>query len=211
MRVLIFSGGNLDPTALSIINKDDYIIGVDRGAYFLCSHNTKMHLAIGDFDSVTVEQAKQIRFVANEVIACDPVNKNETDTEMAFHFAMKLMPKEIFLFGVLGSRFDHSIANIHLLKTGLEAGVCCKIIDTTNEIQLINKTLTITKDNFTYISLLPLSNEVHGITLEGFLYPLNNASLKIGDSLGISNVLADKVGKVSITSGVLMIIKSKDL
>lgn len=210
MRVLIFSGGNIDTVALTYIKDDDYIIGVDRGAYFLYSHKAKMNLAIGDFDSVTYEQANEIRSYANETIACDPINKDESDTEMAFNYAIKLNPTEILLFGVLGSRFDHSIANIHLLYKGLQAGICCTIIGKMNKIQLTANTITITKDDFQYVSLLPLFSEVHGITLNGFQYPLHNASLKIGDSLGISNVLTDSNGRISISSGVLVVIQSKD-
>ncbi|HHY74842.1 MAG TPA: thiamine diphosphokinase [Bacillus bacterium] len=210
MRVLIFSGGNLNDWAISYIKEDDFLIGVDRGAYFLYSHRIKMNIAIGDFDSVTKAEKEQIITNAKELISCDAIDKNESDTEMAFHYALKKQPKEILLFGGLGTRFDHSIANIQLLLCGLEAGISSKIIDEWNEIQLVNSQLIIYKDRFRNVSLLPLTPEVRGITLEGFQYPLLHATIRIGESVGISNVLIGEYGKIIVSSGILQVIKSND-
>lgn len=210
MRVLIFSGGNLNTWALSSIKEEDYIIGVDRGAYFLYSNDIEMDCAIGDFDSVTKDEKERIAANTKEMISCDAFDKNETDTEMAFNFALNKKPKEILLFGVLGTRFDHSIANIQLLYSGLEAGIDCKIVDENNEIQLVNSQLVIHKNRFTNVSLLPLTFEVSGITLEGFTYPLSHATIRIGESIGISNIIKSEIGKITVQSGILQVIKSND-
>lgn len=210
MRVLIFSGGNLNTWTLSSIKEEDYIIGVDRGAYFLYSNGIEMDCAIGDFDSVTKAEKERIVAKTKEIISCDAINKNETDTEMAFNFALNKQPKEILLFGVLGTRFDHSIANIQLLYSGLDAGIDCKIVDERNEIQLVNSQLVIHKNRFKNVSLLPLTFEVSGITLEGFNYPLTDATIRIGESIGISNILNGEIGKITIKSGILQVIKSND-
>lgn len=63
-----------------------------------------------------------------------------------------------------------------------------------------------------YISLLPLTAEVTGITLEGFQYPLTDAVFKIGEtvSLGVSNELAAEEGVIRVKNGVLAVIESKD-
>lgn len=210
VRVLIFSGGNLNTWALSSIKEEDYIIGVDRGAYFLFSHGIEMDIAIGDFDSVTKDEKERIVANAKEMISCDAFNKNETDTEMAFNFSLNKQPQEIVLFGVLGTRFDHSIANIQLLYSGLNAGIDCKIVDERNEIQLVTSQLVIHKNRFKNVSLLPLTFEVSGVTLDGFIYPLTDATIRIGESIGISNKLKDEIGKITVESGVLQVIKSND-
>ncbi|WP_326998779.1 hypothetical protein [Cohnella kolymensis] len=46
--------------------------------------------------------------------------------------------------------------------------------------------------------------------MEGFRYPLREATLKLGWSLGISNVLEAPVGSISVTSGMLLVIRSRD-
>jgi thiamine pyrophosphokinase len=55
-----------------------------------------------------------------------------------------------------------------------------------------------------------LTTEVTGINLEGFEYPLHDATLRLGQSLGVSNKLAEDKGTVRIEGGLLLIIQSKD-
>lgn len=209
-RILIFTGGNIGLWALDQIKKGDKLIGVDRGALFLIQHGFQPYLSLGDFDSVTEEEREKIRSHSFDFSDCDPIMKDQTDTEMAFEWALKQEAKEIILLGALGTRFDHSLANVHLLRRGLEKGVPCRIIDEKNELLIMDNTLLIEKSDFTHVSLLPLSLQVTGITLTGFQYPLNKATLNIGDSLGISNVLVEPVGKIETESGLLLVIQSKD-
>jgi thiamine pyrophosphokinase len=209
-RILLFAGGNLGEWAIRHIQEDDVLVGVDRGAWFLIEHGLSPHISIGDFDSVTVDEKEQIKACSQQMMDCDPIMKDLTDTEMALQWAIQQKPEEILLIGVLGSRFDHTLANVHLLAKGLQAKVNCRIVDLSNEIRLIADEWTATKDEFDHLSLLPFSQEVTGITLEGFQYPLDNATLRIGDTLGISNVLIEPVGRISLKTGQLLVIRSKD-
>lgn len=112
---------------------------------------------------------------------------------------------------VYGTRFDHSIANINILKRTLEKGIQAKIIDERNEIELVNKEKILKKDNrYKYISILPLTTEATKVTLEGFKYKLNNYTLTIGTSLGVSNEQIDEEAKITLEKGILIVIKSKD-
>lgn len=209
-RILLFAGGNLGQWALPLIKQDDWLVGVDRGALFLVQHGFSPRLAIGDFDSVSPDEKAEIEQHSQSVSSCDPVMKDLTDTEMALTWALAQQPAEIVLVGALGSRFDHSLANVHLLQKALQAGIPCTIVDEHNEIRLIDRTLTVERDHFSHLSLLPFSPEVTGITLHGFQYPLENATLCTGDTLGISNVLNADTGTISLRSGQLLVIKSKD-
>lgn len=209
-RILLFTGGNLGEWALEEIKTNDFLVGVDRGALFLLQHDYPPHIALGDFDSVTPEEAAKIQTLSGDFLSCDPVMKDLTDTEMAFSWALQQRPSEIIILGGLGSRFDHSLANVHLLLKGLKTGVPTGLLDEKNELRLMDKQLTVTKGSFSHVSLLPLSMEVTGINLEGFQYPLHDATLTIGDSLGISNILVEQEGSITIGSGYLLVIKSKD-
>jgi len=210
-RALIFTGGRLGDWALSEIQPGDFLVGADSGAAFLVRHGQKPHLAVGDFDSVTAEELEQIRRASDEVLTFDALDKDYTDTELAFDRALALKPREILLLGGLGTRFDHSLANVHLLRKALEAGIPGAVIDATNEIRLTDSILRVRGDRFDYVSLLPLSERVTGITLEGFQYPLHDATLTIGQSLGISNRLTAGVGIIRLASGLLLVIQSKDM
>lgn len=209
-RILLFAGGNLGQWAIRYIRQEDWLVGVDRGALFLIQHGLSPRLSIGDFDSVSVEERAKIEQHSGYVSACDPVMKDLTDTEMALTWALEQQPSEIVLLGALGSRFDHTLANVHLLQKALLARIDCKIVDETNEIHLIDRELTVERDHFAHVSLLPFSPEVTGVTLCGFQYPLKDATLRIGDTLGISNVLTADSGTITVKSGLLLAIKSKD-
>ncbi|WP_338551481.1 thiamine diphosphokinase [Paenibacillus sp. KS-LC4] len=209
-RIVICSGGELGDFALPHLQQDAFRIGADRGALFLVEQGYAPQLAIGDFDSVTDEQLALIRSASKELITCDPVYKDYTDTEMAFRYALEQNPDEIILLGALGTRFDHSLSNVQLLVLAEQRGIPACIIDEHNCITVTSSKRVIQKGLYSNVSLLPLSSTVSGITLSGFQYPLHNASLKIGQSLGISNVLAETEGSISIDDGMLLIVQSRD-
>lgn len=210
MRIISFSGGRLGAWALDMIQDNDLLIGVDRGALFLIRHGFVPDMALGDFDSVSSEDKALIQEKSKAFLDCDPIHKDMTDTEMALNFAIELKPQEIILLGATGSRCDHTLANIHLLKRALDCQVKCTIIDEHNTIHLVDKELSLQALVDHSISLLPLSMEVRGITLTGFKYPLRDAQLAVGQTLGISNVLTGGTGHISIQDGLLLVIQSKD-
>lgn len=209
-RIVLIAGGNVGEWTLSRIQETDRLVGVDRGALFLVQNGYTPYLSIGDFDSVSAEEKALIEHNSQNVSSCDPIHKDLTDTEMALQWAIAQQPGEIVLMGALGSRFDHTLANVHLLLKAMHARTDCRIVDETNEIRLTDGTLVVERDHFAHLSLLPLTPEVTGITLHGFQYPLKNATLRIGDTLGISNVLIEEKGTITVQSGQLLVIKSKD-
>lgn len=209
-RIVIFAGGELLPEHLTLLDEEDYIIGADRGALFLVQHGYTPDIAVGDFDSVSSEALLQIQAGSRETISCDPVHKDLTDSEMALDLAMNKQPQSILLMGVTGTRLDHTLASIQMMTRALQRQISCSVMDAHNYITLTGSQTFVEERGYTYVSLLPLTPEVTGITLQGFQYPLENATLKLGQSLGVSNVLEAASGTVTIESGLLLIIQSKD-
>lgn len=210
-RVVIVSGGEMESSALDFIDtKHDLLIGADRGALRLIDSGYTPDIAIGDFDSITEEERLKVEHGSRQMIACDPVMKDYTDTEMAFRTAMDMKPDHIVILGGLGVRFDHSLSNVHLLAQGIKQGVSCQLRDDHNKVQLVDRELVIEAEGYHYVSLLPLTWNVTGINLKGFKYPLHNAELTIGQSLGISNELLEGKGSIRIQEGLLLVIQSKD-
>ncbi|RCW50944.1 thiamine diphosphokinase [Paenibacillus prosopidis] len=209
-RIVICTGGQLGAWALEHIKAGDLLIGADSGARFLISQGLRPDIAIGDFDSVSAEELAIIRSSSGQTIACDPVDKDYTDTEMAVRLSLDMQPSELVLLGALGTRFDHSLANVHLLALAAKQNVRATIIDEHNKITLATEQIMIQKQGYPNVSLLPLTMQVKGITLTGFQYPLTDAALTIGQSLGISNVLTAPTGTIQLSEGLLLIIQSRD-
>ncbi|MEB3101899.1 thiamine diphosphokinase [Ferviditalea candida] len=209
-RVLIFSGGRLGKWALDEIKQGDILIGADRGAFFLAENGLQPDFSLGDFDSVAEYELEIIRQSSKTFLSFDPVMKDWTDTELAMNHAVQMCPSEIKLLGAIGTRFDHSLANLHLLYKCYQRAIPCTIVDETNDIRLIDHETEIDKGRYTHVSLLPFTHQVTGITLEGFRYPLHKATLTSGDSLGISNVVIGEKARISIETGLLLVIRSMD-
>jgi thiamine pyrophosphokinase len=57
------------------------------------------------------------------------------------------------------------------------------------------------------ISIFPLSGPATGVTLEGMGYPLTNANLQPGDTLGFHNELIGREATVSVESGALLVVQ----
>jgi thiamine pyrophosphokinase len=210
-RALIVTGGTIGSWVLDDLPAYTYLIGADRGAEFIARHGYRMQLAVGDFDSISLDQFHIIRAAADELLSFDAVDKDWSDTELAFREAASRGFREIDIVGGLGTRFDHSLANVHLLKQAQELGCILRLIDEHNEISLCEYTMQLVADDrYEYVSLLPLTENVTGVTLQGFRYPLTDATLKIGQSLGVSNVLVEPAGTIAIRSGLLLVIRSRD-
>lgn len=214
VKTLIVSGGNVEEECFNQIyqsNKFDYIIASDKGLEILDKYNITPNYIIGDFDSI--DKNILSKYINNKEIVIRKLNpeKNYTDTHMAIKLAIELNSTDVTILGAIGTRIDHTIANVHILKEPLEKGICCRIIDNRNEIQLINKKTVLEMDKgYKYISLIPLTTKVEEITLRGFKYPLSNATLEVGHSIGVSNEQCDKIAEIDLKSGILIMIKSKD-
>ncbi|MDG0812927.1 thiamine diphosphokinase [Cohnella rhizosphaerae] len=210
-RAVIYTGGNLGPWSLSLARRGDYLIGADKGAYYLVQNGIAPHLALGDFDSVDADALARIRAEALETAAFDAVDKDWSDTELALREALARGYRDIVIAGGLGSRFDHSLANVQLLAVAAQAGATAMLVDEHNEIRLLTESGRLNADErYPYVSLLPLTPEVTGVTLTGFAYPLNEATLRHGMSLGVSNLLTAEEGLISLRSGSLLVIRSRD-
>ena len=140
--------------------------------------------------------------------------KNETDTELARNRALTLSCDEIVFLGATGGRIDHMIGNIHALKTCMERGIAAYIVDSQNRLSLLDGERTFSKAEQwgKYVSFAPYTEEVTGITLTGFKYPLKNKTIYRGEEVGlcISNEIAEDTATITLEDGVLICIESRD-
>ncbi|MCP8970179.1 thiamine diphosphokinase [Ectobacillus ponti] len=182
----------------------------DRGVYHLLQLGIQLAAAFGDFDSVTDQELSWMQ--KRSELQLLPREKDETDLEIALGWALAQKPAGIRIFGATGGRLDHSLANIQLLVRGLEQGVPITLADRQNELSLRQAGRhTIQRDDaFPYVSFLPFTGVVEGLTLEGFKYPLTAAAIRPGSTLCVSNELAAEKGTFSFESGILMVVRSRD-
>lgn len=215
MKCVIISGGHIDDVfAVEWLKENTYdlLIAADSGVNFLHRNNIIPNVIAGDFDSVSKISLDAFSAMSEvEMLRLNPV-KDDTDTEFVIREAIRRGAKEITLLGATGTRLDHVFGNMHLLGIGLEKGVEIAIVDTHNRIRMIQDEYVLEKGTQfgDFVSFLPIDGKATGVTLEGFKYPLQDATIQSFSSLGISNEITETVAKVTIKDGVLLMIESKD-
>lgn len=212
-NIIIISGGVCtDRLIIDTLAKADnsFVIGVDRGSEVLDKLGITPDMVIGDFDSVDSSIREKYTHNSNAIFL-NPI-KDATDTHMAVLEAIKLCPKTVTILGATGGRLDHMMGNFALLKLCLDEGIKCTIIDEQNKITMIDKQMRINKQEQygKYVSLIPFSDEVTGISLTGFAYELSDATMIKADTIGISNEIREEEGFISIKTGYLMVMETKD-
>ncbi|MGN0251440.1 MAG: thiamine diphosphokinase [Oliverpabstia sp.] len=216
MKTLIITGGNIERDfALSFIEKlkADYVIGVDRGLEFCYEQHIFPDYIVGDFDSLPQGILDWYKTNSNvPVREYNPV-KDATDTMIALEKALELNSSQIWILGGTGTRIDHVLCNIHILKNAYLAGVEAYLVDEHNRISLpVEKHFYLEKEEQfgEYVSFFPLGEEVGGLILKGFKYPLDGYCLRNLEGLGVSNEIVDERAEVSWETGILVEIESRD-
>ncbi len=201
MRCLIFTGpDNYDINRHYKPQQGDYVIGADQGALFLAKHGHTFDLALGDFDSVSRAELELITKYANDVKRV-PSEKDETDTDLAVQHAQDMNAEKIIVYGGLGGRFDHSLANLSLLRRGNVTLVTDDVI-----MYMLSPNTYDIENHYKYISLFAIE-DITGLTLKGFKYDLDHVDLKVGDPLGVSN---QGEGHISFDAGLLLVIHQNE-
>ncbi len=211
MRCAIVTNGNIndyDCIRAALVGHD-FIICADGGVRHLFHMNLLPNLIVGDFDSIDEKYMKYLQ--AHNVDRCEfPERKDFTDTELALQYAIDHGAAEINFFGAIGSRMDHTLANVMLLVPLLQKGIRASIQDEHNHIWITSDELFLEGEVGDFVSILPLTPQVEGVTLQGLAYPLKDATIKMGQSIGVSNQFANRHASITIKQGIILVIKAKD-
>jgi thiamine pyrophosphokinase len=208
--ILIVVGGDRVPEELlgHAALKAEMVIAADRGAWYCLQAGIIPDLVVGDMDSIPEEALEELQAGKVTILTFSP-HKDKTDTQIALEVALKRGAREIEILSGIGARFDHSLANVHLLHLALKAGVRARIVSERQIIFLIEGECTLTNEEGTTISFLPLGMMASGITLKGFAYELDDATMEIGLPWGVSNVITDQHALVRVREGILIAVLVK--
>lgn len=199
MRGIIICGGCVGEHIKSYIKPDDFIICADSGYDRAKSFGITPNLVIGDMDSTKYTDMPEEKILY-------PARKDFTDSELAVMYAGEQNFDEVLMFGMIGTRMDHSLANISLLSRLKNA----RIIDNNNEIFYTDGDFIIEGKKGDNLSILPAFGDVLVKSSEGLDYTLKNTLIKWGTSLGVSNVMTENKCCINIEKGSAFIIRSKD-
>lgn len=214
-RCVIISGGSIDDDfALEQMQmiQPEFIIGVDSGLKFLYRNQIMPTHIVGDFDSV---DPAVITFYKDEtqvpIREFNPV-KDASDTESALKLAIELGAGQVWIIGGTGTRLDHVMANMQMMKFALDAGVKAYILDKHNRISLVEREIMLNKADAygPYFSVFPLGGCVEQFCIEGAKYPLKNHTLSPYNSLCVSNQFLEEQVRIKFSEGIIILMETRD-
>ena len=182
---------------------DSDYIGIDAGALRILEVNFPLKMAVGDFDSMSAEDFNHLQSICD--IERHPIMKDETDAELGIWIAQKLGYDEIILYGALSGRIDHTYLNIYMISHLYPEVI---LMDDTQCVRVLKEGEYVLKNEYKNISFLPIEESV--VSLDGFLYPLNQFRLKITDVHTTSNSMIDDESKVIVHSGKILCLMTNE-
>ena len=209
-RAVIFANGQLRDAnqVLALIRPGDVLIAADGGLHHLQALGLNPHVLIGDFDSISEDEIEVVRSAGATVLSYPP-EKDETDLELAISYAIDQGCTSLRIIAALGGRLDHTLANLFLLEMPGLKDLDVRLDDGHEEIFIIRHSVTIYGQIGDTVSLLALEKCARGVYTQGLKYPLREETLCPHLSRGISNEMIEDKAYVSLHSGRLLCIHTR--
>ncbi len=205
------------------LRADDFYICCDSGLKHREGLGIAPDLIVGDFDSYENPDLETETIVL-------PCEKDDTDTAFAVKEALKRGFQDFLLVGVIGwgldhtlisprtghlsprtttiDLVDHTLGNVSLLLMLDTQGKYATALDDYSEMEIVSSRPVRIEDRYPFFSLLNISGQARGITIQNAKFPLSNAEITCEYQYGISNeVLPGMTAEVSVGNGRLLLIK----
>ena len=177
-----------------------FVLAVDGGFAHLARMGCPPDMAIGDFDSLGY-----VPEGGNVLV--HPAHKDKSDLELAFDYVLENGFSHAVVYGALGGRLDHTVANLQMCARFAEAGIDVDLIapDCAVRILVGPGTFGLPQMREGTVSVFSAVDESRGVSEEGMEYPLHDATLSNRTTLGLSNELIGRPASVSVEQGTLFV------
>ncbi len=200
-----------DMTVTEIDRKEgDMCIAADGGYLYCKILGIEPDLVIGDMDSLDGDVRGEIDRMRREVpekVRVLPAEKDDTDMLAAIKEGFAAGYRKFCLYGALGGRVEHTIANIQCLGYIKNHGAKGYLMDGNLMMTVIrDETARFQESMEGYLSLFCLGERAEGVTIRGMKYLLDGAVLTNDFPIGISNEFTGEQGSVTVEKGMLLIV-----
>ena len=183
MIIKIVCNGDDSFSKLYKHDDNEFIIGVDGGCLVLIKNNVPIDLAMGDFDSFPLEEAR--KYTKHVVVLRK--DKDKSDLDMVLDQVHTLYDvTRIIIYNATGGRLDHYHGIINALCK--EEKYPISIVNENNVISTFYGEKEFEKDDFKYISFFAIEDNTV-LTIVDFKYQLQSHCLNRFDNLCLSNEL----------------------
>jgi thiamine pyrophosphokinase len=232
-RVVVLAGGDALPPALdadvaTAMDGAELTIAADGGIRHAHRAGRDPHVLVGDLDSVTPDETDRAMAAGTEVLR-HPVDKDATDLELALDLALDralavapagassddpagavpgALRMPVLVVGGHGGRTDHLLANVLLLAAERYRGLRLTAWWGADVVHVVRDHAILVGRIGSTVSLLAVHGPAQGVTTHGLQFPLDDAALEPGSTLGVSNRLVESPATVHVRGGVVAAIHS---
>jgi thiamine pyrophosphokinase len=206
VRAAIFLNGAPDPPDLlrRVAGRADLVVAADGGARYALDAGVIPDLVVGDMDSLGEAQAVEER---GALLERYPIRKDKMDGHLAVLAARYRGATAADLLCAAGGRYSALFAVPHIMLASERMGMTATLVAGWGQAFVLEAGSRMVEGNpRDSVSVFPFTGPATGVTLEGFGYPLEDALLEIGDTLGFHNELIGGAGRVSVVGGTLLVI-----
>jgi thiamine pyrophosphokinase len=204
--------GDGEPGALDArhLADADLIVAADGGAGWLAARGVTPHVVVGDLDSIEASLLHALE-ADGVTIERHPADKDESDAQLAVARAVASGARRVIVLGVLGGqRLDHELSNLLMLTDPAWKSVDLRIVRDDTSVRAVSDGGPLVLDGASgdIVTLLPIG-DADGVTTDGLAYPLAGDTLRMGQSRGLSNVIASAPASVRLLAGTLLVVELK--
>ena len=185
-------------------SEKDLVIAADGGYVYLEQLGICPHVLLGDFDSLELVPEHE------HLIRHSPI-KDDTDMALAAAYGLDKGYRRFCLYGGLGGRLDHTIANLQLLtnlsRQGAEAYLIGEDIIAT---AVTDERLYFDESARGMISVFCAGEIAEQVWEKGLKYKLSDAVLTCDRALGVSNEFVGVRSSIETGRGSLLILWNRE-
>ena len=187
-----------------------FVVAADGGARHAAGLGLRIDRWVGDGDSLPAADLEALR-AAGVPIDLVPVDKDETDTELALRAAVEAGASAVTILGALGGpRLDHALANVALLAHPALGERTAELLDGRSRVRLLRGPATLSLPGMAgdVVSLIPFGGDAEAVVTDGLRYPLHEEPLVLGVARGLSNVRVAERASVTVGRGSILVVET---
>lgn len=204
--VVLLGGNTADVGSLGVLPANAVVVAADSGVELARQLGLEVHAVVGDMDSISPTALAALDALGKEIIR-HPIDKNESDAELALRYAIARGAQRVVLVGGGGGRLDHQLALFAVMFINELRGVHVEARLAGSRAYAVHDGATVdiecTKGDV--IGLLPFGGDAHGVTTSGLQWALSDESLIVTASRGISNRAIATHVTIAVTKGRLIV------
>ena len=196
----ILTGGPL-PLELGPLPDAEMVIAADEGIDNARQLGMPVDLLVGDLDSASDGSEAFAGSVQRH-----PVDKDQTDLELALAAALAAGMKSVTVVGTMAGRVDHALGNLLLLTADRWQALRIAARIDSARAWVVRDRVVVDGAPDELLSLMAIGGPATGVSTSGLAWPLDSALLESGPGLGLSNRMTGPTAKLSVQQGVLLVI-----